>query len=394
MNRKLIFYIVLLGMIVGLIIFIDASKPKPINWTPTYLPKDKYPLGLYVLDRELKGLTGNNIKRITVTPYEFLDEQYDHSTSNYKISGTFLHINESANLDKESVKELLYFAEHGNTVLLSMKDFPEELLDTLQVTVNMEFARIDSIPMYITADGAARQKYYFNEGMGFTYFDSINNQYAKTLGYQEVNKQQRANFIKAPFGNGSFLLHTQPAVFSNFHLLKGNHYQYTEKLLSYIKPGTIYWYSEKITGVSSSPLRYIIKQPGLKWALYFGLIGLVIFIFFNAKRKQRIVPEIPPVRNTTVDFTKTIGNLYYQEGNHHTIIDKKIIYFLEKIRNEYLIDTYALDDEFIEKLHLKTGKPIEDIRNLVRIIKVYRHKFDSTEADVIEINKAIENLML
>ena len=54
-------------------------------------------------------------------------------------------------------------------------------------------------------------------------------------------------------------------------------------------------------------------------------------MIFNAKRRQRVVPIINPLPNTTLDFTKTIGNLYYQEGNHQNIVDKKIIYFLEKI---------------------------------------------------------------
>ena len=81
------------------------------------------------------------------------------------------------------------------------------------------------------------------------------------------------------------------------------------------------------------------------------------------------------LKNTTVDFTKTIGNLYYQEGNHHTIIEKKIIYFLEHIRKEYIIDTYTLDDAFIEKIHLKTGKPVADIQKTVSLIKEHRHQF-------------------
>jgi hypothetical protein len=59
-----------------------------------------------------------------------------------------------------------------------------------------------------------------------------------------------------------------------------------------------------------------------------------------------------------------------------------------------LIDTYDLDDTFVEKLHLKTGKPVADIQHAIRLIKKYRYQFESTEEDVIEINKAIEKLRL
>jgi hypothetical protein len=107
-----------------------------------------------------------------------------------------------------------------------------------------------------------------------------------------------------------------------------------------------------------------------------------------------VVPVIQPVVNSTVDFTKTIGNLYFQEGNHHTIIDKKIIYFLEKVRTEYLIDTYSLDDAFIERLHQKTGKDIKNIEQAVSLIKKHRQQILSSEADVVAINNAIEKLRL
>ncbi len=393
MGRKVTIYVVILALVIGLIIFIDASRPKPIDWRPTYGFEHKNPLGLYVLNKEASTLFKGSIKKMSVTPYEFFEGQYDYEKKDYKAKGTFLNISEETVLDRESVKELIYFAEHGNTVFLSMKQFPEQLLDTLQVDINSEFSRADSVRIYV-GKPETKSNIYFNEGLGFTYFDSIKNPYVKVLGYQDVNDEHRPNFIKVPVGKGSFLLHTQPAAFSNFHLLKGEHYKYAEDLASHIKDDNIYWFTIREKGISTSPFRYILAQPALKWALYFGLIGIIIFMFFNAKRKQRIIPEIPPVRNTTVDFTKTIGNLYYQEGNHHTIIDKKIIYFLEKIRNEYMIDTYSLDDDFVEKLHLKTGKPADEIRHLVTIIKKHRHKFESTEADVIELNKAIENLML
>jgi hypothetical protein len=145
---------------------------------------------------------------------------------------------------------------------------------------------------------------------------------------------------------------------------------------------------------SGSTLRYITSQPALKWAWYLFLIGMVIFMIFNAKRRQRVIPIIKPLPNTTVDFTKTIGNLYYQEGNHQNLIDKKIIYFLERVRNEYLIDTAVLDENFIKKLHAKTGKDIKDIEHLVYLINYQKKSYhQSIETDLIEINKAIEKII-
>jgi hypothetical protein len=392
MNRKLMVYGVIFGLVVLLIIIIDASRPKPVNWTPTYGVKDKIPLGLYVLSEEMPKLFGGqDLEKFSMTPYEFFDEQYDYDNNSYNVHGCFISISEENRLDRESVKELVYFAEHGNTVFLSMGEFPEHLLDTLNLSMKAPFLYRDSLEVKLNRK--AKESYWFNEGANFNYFDSIQKAKATVLGEQDEN---HPNFIRVPFGKGSFLLHSQPAAFSNFYLLKGNHYRYTANVLSYIPKDNVYWFTGggRNNELSDNPLRYILANKGLKWAMWMGLLGFLVFVIFNAKRKQRIVNEIPPVRNTTVDFAKTIGNLYYQEGNHHTIIEKKIIYFLEYIRNEYMIDTYSLDDAFVDRLAHKSGRPVEDIEYAVKLIKKHRHQFESTEADVIEINKAIEKLRL
>ena len=81
-----------------------------------------------------------------------------------------------------------------------------------------------------------------------------------------------------------------------------------------------------------------------------GILGGLILLSFNAKRKQRIVPVEEPLRNTSLDFVKSIGNLYLQEGDFHDMMAKKAQYFLNKVRMDLLIDTQNLDEEFTKKI--------------------------------------------
>lgn len=401
MNKTFKIYIAILVVIFALIIMADRNRPKPIDWRPTYSVNDKIPFGLYVFDKEAKGLLKNQkIERVSaITPYEFLDSKYDSDSlvENYKIKGTFFNISEFGSIDDQSIKEILYFVSHGNNAFLSMKTFPQTLLDTLKIDFRNDFQYSDSTSIWLANKNASTKKYHLTEGMGDYYFSKIDTLNTVVLGYQgnKLNKK-RINFIKVPYLNGYFYLHTQPAAFTNFHLLKSDHYQYAEKVLSYIPKGDIFWYTkgQNSETISDSPLRYILSQPALKWAWYLFLIGMLVFILFNVKRKQRIVPILKPLPNLTVDFTKTIGNLYYQEGDHDNIIDKKIIYFLERVRNEYLIDTTKIDDVFIKKLHHKSGKDENDIRSLVLLINEHRKSYHgSLEEDLIRINNAIEKIL-
>lgn len=401
MNRTIKIYIALLVLALALILIADYNRPKPIDWSPSYSVNDKIPFGLYVFDKEIGGILKNQkIERLaTVTPYEFLNSKYDANPllKTYTVKGTLLNISEFASIDDQSIKEIFYFVSHGNAAFLSMKTFPQSLLDSLKLDYRTDFKYSKNSSVWLANTNLGTQKYDFVEGMGDYYFSKIDTLNTTVLGYQGNNAYtNRINFIKVPYANGYFYLHTQPAIFTNFHLLKTDHHQYAEKVLSYLPKETVFWYMKPLNNenISNSPLRYILGQPALKWAWYFFLIGTLIFILFNAKRKQRVVPIIKPLSNLTVDFTKTIGNLYYQEGDHNSIIDKKIIYFLEKIRNEYLLDTSKLDEEFINKLHHKCGKDKADIKNLVQLIIDYRKSYyDSVEYDLIQINNAIEKIL-
>ncbi len=400
MNRTLKLYIVFLVLLLVVIVYMDANRPKPINWLPTYDLNDKIPLGLYIFDQEAPTLFKNDsIFKTPVTAYEYFESDYEYSDSSgtiYYTYGTFLSISEYYNIDEESTQELLYFAERGNSVFISAKDFSAQLQDSLKFELDSEMPTEKGIALGLANPKLGKATYTFNEGAGNTFFSKIDTLSTEVLGYQISDKKKNVNFIKVPYKLGFFYLHTQPSAFTNFHLLKDNHHQYTEKIVSYIPKGQITWLIKGQTGesISQSPLRFILNQPALKYAWFLFLIGMVFFMIFNAKRKQRVVPIIKPLTNTTVDFTKTIGNLYFQEGDHQNIIDKKIIYFLEKIRNEYLIETTTLDDNFIKKLQLKSGKKMEDIQNVVQLINYQKKSYhQSIEDDLIALNKAIEKIL-
>ncbi|MCR5861810.1 DUF4350 domain-containing protein [Flavobacterium sp. J372] len=393
MNRTLVICGALIVCIVGLMFYADSQQPKPVDWRPTYGTEHKNPLGLYVFRQEMASLfEGDSIHELNVTPYEYLEPKYDYKKSEYRAKGTFIHINEGAMLDGESAQELLYFAQHGNTIFISAKYFPDVLLDSLGVEMPQAFNIKDSVVVKTNTS----EEFILNEGSGISYFKNADST-GSILGYQRIGQKQelQPNFIAVTYGNGRFLLHTQPAAFSNYYLLKDNYNAYAASVLSYIPEGDIYLFSsghEK--RISGSSLRYIMGQPALKSAFWIALLGLLVFMFFNAKRRQRIVPVISPLRNTTIDFTKTIGNLYYNSGDHHNTIDRMLVYFFERVRNELKIDTTVLDEAFIDKLAQKTDKPREDAVKLVSAIKKHRVRTQSTEADVIDISKAIENIML
>lgn len=390
MPKSIKIYIFILVLILIGIITLDANKPKPVNWTPSFSAKDKIPFGLFVLNNEIDSLFGQQkLERFGVTPYEFLDPKYSYEDSTYTTQGTVMYIDGSSNIDDESAQEILYFVSHGNTAFISATSFPLKFRDTLNF--NYAYSNIFSDSLYLSVE--KNKEFSYLKGTDNVYFTDFDSTKTKILGHQRNNaKDSVVNFIRIPHVNGYFYLHTQPVSFTNYYLLKKNNHEYVEQVLSYIDDENIFWYLEDSRNQIKSKMGYIFSQPALNWAWKIAIISMIVFMFFNAKRKQRVIPIIEPLKNTTVDFTKTIGNLYYQEGNHQDIINKKIKFFLEKVRNEYLVDTFDLNETFVNRLHQKTGKSKTEIENIVQLIKKYRNQLESTEKDLITFNNALETL--
>jgi len=123
-------------------------------------------------------------------------------------------------------------------------------------------------------------------------------------------------------------------------------------------------------------------------------VGLLLFALFNIRRKQRIVPIIEPLKNKSVEFVKSIGNLYLQEGSPHDMAQKKIQYFLNKVRLDLMIDTQYLDDSFVKRLHLKTGKNIELIQEAVDLInKIQNQHIQVKHSDLTKINEVLDKIL-
>jgi len=135
--------------------------------------------------------------------------------------------------------------------------------------MNSEFKFRDSIYNWIANSKVSSKKYKLMEGVSNNFFSKIDTLNTTVLGCQNGDST-RINFIKVQYRNGSFLLHTQPTAFTNFHLLKKDHFEYAEQVLSYLPKTDLFWYTKNQNGalISDSPMRYILSQSALKWAWY------------------------------------------------------------------------------------------------------------------------------
>lgn len=384
MNKNFKIFAVIAIVVMVIWALFGVNKTEGTDWRKNFKTYQKSPFGLFVFNSEIKDLFKNKVKKINETPYDYYNK-------NTKEPHNILLIEQD--VDIESWSKILDQVSEGSDAMLILSDVPKEVSDSIgYYDADLSFEDKNVLKLTDTKyqnDFIELDK--FPSGRGFTFIKPGVEVLGKTV---EENNSDQANFIKINFGKGHFYVHSEPLFITNYYLLKRGNVKYAQDVFSYLDDRETLWFDESSSKPSAFFLQFILANPALKYAWWVLLGGLVLFIFFNAKRKQRIVPIIDPLKNTSVDFVKSIGNLYLQEGDFHDMMAKKAQYFLNKVRIDLLIDTQNLDDEFAKKLQLKTGKPMEMINEAVAFIKKaldpYAHVM---KEDLPKMNKLLDEIL-
>ncbi len=438
-RAKTILY-VLLGVIVLLFAF-ESSRPRPLNWEKSFTSGDKIPFGSFVLYDQLDELfDGNDIESVDQVPVDFLIDNDSITDGNY------IFINDYLSFDSVEVDYLMEFVARGNKVFISSDGAYGHLADTLGLETNSSsyynYSRRDTIRTRLVNRSFKDRSYVYDIGGDYKYFEEYDTLRTKVLGevlafepskgyiadyleetleedeeevsteeegdkideiienLQEDDKEEKrktretpqVNFVEIKVGDGAFYYNLNPIAFTNYYMLKDGKQQYVTESMAYMNDGPVYFddYGKSGRKVIQSPMRFVLSQPALKWAYYIAILGVFLYMVFASKRRQRIIPIVEPLRNSSVEFTKTIGSLYFQTGDYSSIIDKKISYFLERLRSQYFIDTQKLDAHFIKRLSTKSGRSQNFTEDVILYINKLRAKSVHNEYELKQLNKRIE----
>jgi hypothetical protein len=393
-NRKYLFFLIICLVV---LVILQIVAPQPVNWKISYRKKEKIPYGTSALYEMLPFLFPHSSIRDTDLPIYNSLSTNDYNKTNYII------INKVFEPDMLDIRELLDFVRKGNTVFIASNYVSEELQDTLKFGTTVFFdEQLDSVPHEIVTNRQKEGKInFYNKSLKDTSgyvskitenvcFSSFDTAMVTVLG--NVNGGN-INFIKMRFGKGNFFIHTAPELFINYNFLDEKRSIYAAMVFSHLPVQDVLWdeYYKSGKEINTNPLRVIFDHKALSTAYFVLLSSILLFILIGIKRKQRIIPIIEPLRNTTLDFVDTIGTLYYQQGSHKEIAEKQINYFLAFLRSAFKIITTVHDDSFITKLSERSGIEREKIRNLFNYISYIKAKQYIHEQELLQLNSMIED---
>ncbi|WP_405566921.1 hypothetical protein [Polaribacter sp. Asnod6-C07] len=387
-------------IIATLVLLTSCNKT---NWVENYREKEKSPFGTYIIYNEVDDLFPNQeIVQLKENFYDYLFLNYDTTKADF---GNYICIKNTANkLPEEGIKDLLSFVYDGNNAFLSLNYFSDNLLEQLDITTNnLDKHVYDNVDLkalkgeFSLVDKSFKDETFtFDRNIQRHYFVTYNENKSIVLGNAKIDGELVPNFLKIYHGKGAIYVHSNPIVFTNYNLLKGKEV-YAEHLLSYLPSNTVFWdpqikwskYANDRNEDQESVFKFFLQHSTLTWFLCITLAGVLLFMLFNFRRKQRAIPVIHPLQNTTVAFTQTIASLYLKEQNHKNLVDKKIAYFLEKVRTKYLLNTTNLNKDFIRDLAAKSDNDIRNTKYLINTIITLNKKSECTQEELLVLHKMI-----
>ena len=380
-------YILYISLAVGAFLLIKLTAPKRHNWTISFAAEDKNPFGGYVMHELTRGLFPTGETRHSFkTLYELRDS--------LKAGSTVFIVSERFAPAAEDAETLLDHVYKGGSAFISTQYLYGKFADTLKLKMRFKFddllAAEDSSNLQLVATSLdTTSRFHFKEGNVDHYIQKFDTTRTTVIA---TNDRKDPITVRMKWGAGVIVVNSTPLMFTNIYLLAGENSKFVAGQLSYLPRKSFTWteYYQRGRREIATPLRFILLNEPLSWAYYITLISLLVFMVFEAKRRQRIIPVIPPLPNTTMEFVSTIGDLYYQNADHKNVAEKKILYFFEQVRSKHNLSTNQLDNEFVSALARKSGRTDQQTAELIDMINKIRSKAGISAAMLIDLNNKLE----
>lgn len=431
-SRNFLFVMLVLFVLFCLL---QVNLPKKFVWSPTFSHVDKQPFGCFVFDSVLTQSLPNGYH---VTKKTFFQLDQEHAKEKISVlmvvdqqnlkqldvkylcniarrGGKVMVVASSSfddgrNADTVVVDELertfnvriedgTYFSLRG--ILAGLKAHDNDMYDTIywnnretmyaaqsyRMFYNMVGGTlfVDSVPKVkrlaytlSTAGYDYRQdSLYVGD---FTGFDTIVDEKERIERIDTFAIKKIPTAVSVPYGKGEVIFVSSPLLFTNYGMLEGNTFVYIFRLMSYLADLPVYRTeayvkTDAMLVAEQSPFREFIKRPPLRWALYLALLGVVLFMIFTARRRQRVIPIMSKPANRSLEFIQLIGTLYYQRKDHVDLVRKKFKLFAEELRKTAGVDISDVNTDDREYLLLaeKTGMNSDRLKKVIRQIRLVLH---------------------
>ena len=328
--------------------------------------------------------------------HDWVEEHLRHARANY------LFVNTEFAAGTTDAHALLRFIANGNDVFIVAERFGDStsaLLDTLGVRTRLVklpthagprgLPVTDSVAVRFTNPALAGPRYRLPGADANVRFVVAAGRAGRALA---TDAQGRPVLVRLDYGAGHVYLCSVPIAFTNQFVLRPASSAFSSTALSYLPARPTWWdeYQKQGRLGDQSLLRLVSGHEALNTAWYLLIVGGLLFVLVEARRRQRIIPTLKPLPNTTLLFTRTVASLYRQGSSHALIAEKKVGLFMDYLRTRFQEASPDFGDEdFRERLSQKSGLTRKRVDELLRLVNFARTAPQMNDQQLLQLSRAL-----
>ena len=386
--------VILITMALGGILFFALFKPvqvPDVGWDKSYRYDVPEPYGATVFYDVLQDIYGPD--RVVLLKDGDLRALQGRGKYGYIVMTDWLSYNY---IDPDDIQEMIL---EGHEVMLIAGSFEDEM-DTIFTYPWITSFMMDSIVTlrHHTSDSLYRFSHYEYDFDSLTsyytsmmiHLDSIDQSDHVTIDTLITRGDSSLIFGRWKTDSTSWYVHVMPELFSNLALKQKPVQELMTATFPIWEVDTVFldcdlYHTEQTR--SDTPLQYIIDQPKLKAAYLTMVIGLIAYLYFRGKRKQRIIPIFHPPKNTSIQYIQTLAQLYESQNQPDKLTKHLSLYFHHFVKRKYFLSLY--DDEAIVRLSKKSQIEESRIRSILQRLD---RAHDNQRFDHVQLEKLYTEL--
>lgn len=386
-----------------IIVFVAMQfAPQKFSWQESYSPTDPQPFGTLLFD----SLMHESMPKGYEIKYESISHFAKHDTLSRR-SVLCIYARDHY-LSNDEVNSLLQMAARGDRVMLVSQNL-SELCDTLNFTSEYStFFNYTYVKEQLRELGyVAYDTLYLPRRSGYATHrlpiiaamrgsllkcDSLRYNYdvLATLQSwknpkdesqeQETLEKKSPVAIKVHWGRGYLYLITLPLCFTNYGVLDANSRTFVLRMMNELKRYPVtHLCDESVQNDGTDnygALQFFVSKPPLRFAWQLLVVGAVLLLIINARRRQRAIPLWGKSVNATIDLLTQHASLYRKRTDHAPLLMRKYRAYAAEMQKSWRVDVEntspTVRQEQVQRLARYLGRSAESVHHDLSQLDYFR----------------------
>lgn len=364
------------------LILLITSKPERVQWEYTFLSSSAGPGGSKAVLDYMRLRDTSFVQVWRTRPRKILPHIPD--------SATLILASQFINPATRELDELLQWVEAGGHLYLATHSLSSKLEERIGIEClyRTDLVEVERMTVKFDNDGAMVLAPYST----LSSYLVINDTTQWTTIARTVGIDTQTVIAHRSYGKGQITMCVASDAFTNSGILKPSTRQISKHIVDDVV-GPVVW-SDYYRRSGDGALDVVFAEYRswhVAWIIL--LSSATVYIMIAARRRQRVIPEIKPVKNSSLEFLGSIGELYWKRHDNGNLGRKISKQFREHVRRVVRVQIPMDDGRYVGHVADATGQQQDHVRDIVTRLRAVDTGWTPKDSELHQLFTDVKNFI-